>query len=122
MRTISSVLSLMRKGRSFVLLLPFVALYGYYLRMWDVDAGEAILFCPIRRYLGFRCIGCGIQHALHYLLNGDVRSAFFSNPVLPSIMPVVLMICVFAKNPMPRIIGMALVAVCATVARNIIGV
>jgi hypothetical protein len=35
--------------------------------------------CPVRRYLGVYCPGCGSTHALKALFNGDIKLAAQSN-------------------------------------------
>jgi hypothetical protein len=38
--------------------------------------------CPVYKFIGIRCPGCGSQRALHQLLNGDLKSAFGYNQLL----------------------------------------
>ncbi len=60
-------------------LLAVVLLAVY--RFWD--PGEyAFPACPVHRFTGLLCPGCGSQRALHRLLNGELSAAFRYNPLL----------------------------------------
>ncbi len=43
--------------------------------------------CPFLQITGLKCPGCGSQRAVHFLLNGRLRAAFFENPLLVAIIP-----------------------------------
>lgn len=38
--------------------------------------------CAFKTLTGYSCPGCGGQRALHSLLNGEIKQAFFYNPIL----------------------------------------
>lgn len=38
-------------------------------------------YCPIKYFLGFPCPGCGTTRAIRYLQHGDLRVAFYTNPL-----------------------------------------
>ena len=45
------------------------------------ESSSFLLKCPFKTFTGFDCPGCGSQRALHSLLHGEFRSAFFYNPL-----------------------------------------
>jgi hypothetical protein len=45
--------------------------------------------CPLHRYTGLWCPGCGTTRALHQLLHGNVAAAFQFNPLAISLLPVI---------------------------------
>ncbi len=50
----------------------------------EFTPGEAKYFpdCPFKKITGLDCAGCGSQRAVHYILNGDIKSAWAMNPLL----------------------------------------
>lgn len=46
-----------------------------------------IVRCPFRTFLGVRCPGCGMTHALVALLRGDIRRAMRFNPFVLVLVP-----------------------------------
>lgn len=44
--------------------------------------------CPIERFFGIPCPGCGMSSALYHLLRGDWRSAYFFHPALFILIPI----------------------------------
>ena len=46
--------------------------------------------CPVRWLTGLSCPGCGVQRAVHALLNGHPAEAFACNPFLAVAVPYVL--------------------------------
>ncbi|MDD6157568.1 MAG: DUF2752 domain-containing protein [Lachnospiraceae bacterium] len=54
--------------------------------------------CLFRLVTGWKCPGCGITHMLVELLRGDIRAAFFCNPVLACILPYVGFRLIFEKK------------------------
>ncbi|MEG0499640.1 MAG: DUF2752 domain-containing protein [Rikenellaceae bacterium] len=61
--------------------------------------------CFTYQWFGIRCPGCGTQRALHSLLSGDLKAAFFYNPLMVLSVPYLLMAIVLdsksirAKHP-----------------------
>jgi hypothetical protein len=55
----------------------------------DPDAGGLIL-CPYRALTGLACPGCGMTRATHFLLRGDLASAWAYNPLLFLAVPLVV--------------------------------
>lgn len=39
-----------------------------------------MLSCYFKEYLGIECPGCGMQRAFFYLLEGNLKESFASNP------------------------------------------
>lgn len=56
--------------------------------------------CMLKTLTGYDCPSCGIQRALHALLNGEFKAAFWLNPFLAFILPyvVVLLYTVLSKD------------------------
>ena len=59
--------------------------------VFAVDPARTSLFppCPLHRYTGLWCPGCGTTRALHQLLHGNFAAAFRFNPLAISLLPVV---------------------------------
>lgn len=49
---------------------------------------EYMLPCLTKQYLGFDCMGCGLQRAAVFLIKGDFANAFH---MYPGIFPLVLL-------------------------------
>ncbi len=59
--------------------------------------------CPILRFTGFYCAGCGGQRMVHSLLRGDFSAAFHHNPYLFVLCPLaavyaVVEVCRYGKG------------------------
>lgn len=65
-----------------LLLLALCFLVGYLLLFTLTGVG---LFCPVKRYLGLSCPGCGITHALACLLVFDFKGMLSHNLFSPFI-------------------------------------
>lgn len=52
--------------------------------------------CLLYRMTGFECPSCGVQRAVHALLNGEVKKAIEYNPFLTAAIPYLLGI-IYAK-------------------------
>lgn len=67
-----------------------------------VDPAEADYFprCTMKMLTGWECPGCGVQRAIHELLNGRVAAAFVLNPFLFVVAPylLALVVCSVAKQ------------------------
>ena len=48
--------------------------------------------CPFRVWTGLYCPGCGTLRATHYLLNGQLNTAFRCQPLLISLSPVLVLL------------------------------
>ena len=46
------------------------------------------LFCPIYRFLGLYCPGCGVSRLCIHLLHGEIGSAFSSNCAVFCLLPI----------------------------------
>jgi len=53
--------------------------------VWYFDPTTASFFpfCPLLRFTGFACPGCGLTRGLHALLHGDVLTALDFNALIP---------------------------------------
>ncbi|HET8810529.1 MAG TPA: DUF2752 domain-containing protein [Flavobacteriaceae bacterium] len=47
-----------------------------------------MLTCPTKKYLGFDCLGCGLQRSVFLLLKGEFVEAFY---MYPAIYPMLLL-------------------------------
>ena len=52
--------------------------------------------CPLHRFTGLNCPGCGGLRAMHHLLHGRWLTAFHCNPLLVTALPVMLAVVVSA--------------------------
>ena len=59
--------------------------------VFAIDPERVSIFppCPLHRYTGLWCPGCGTTRALHQLLHGNVAAAFWFNPLAISLLPVI---------------------------------
>ena len=59
--------------------------------VFAIDPARVSLFppCPLHRYTGLWCPGCGTTRALHQLFHGNVATAFRFNPLAISLLPVI---------------------------------
>lgn len=48
------------------------------------------LFCPIRRFLGISCPGCGVSRMFFHLYRLEIAEAFASNCVVFCLLPIAL--------------------------------
>ena len=53
--------------------------------VWYFDPTKAGFFpyCPLLRFTGFACPGCGLTRGFHALLHGDVMTALDFNALIP---------------------------------------
>ena len=49
--------------------------------------------CVFYRITGFKCPGCGITHMVLTLLEMDIRTAFYSHPMLFVLLPLLIVVC-----------------------------
>lgn len=54
-----------------------------------------MLPCMNKKYLGFECMGCGIQRSIALILRGEFVEAFF---MYPAIYPLVLLFSLLILN------------------------
>lgn len=56
--------------------------------------------CPFYLFTGYQCPSCGVQRAVHALLNGDIKVAFWHNPFLAFAIPYILLLVLtsYAKS------------------------
>jgi len=59
------------------------------------SVGAPVLFppCPLHALTGLHCPGCGTLRALHQMLHGNLRTAFWLNPLMVSSLPFVAYWC-----------------------------
>ncbi|MBN2686252.1 MAG: DUF2752 domain-containing protein [Pontiellaceae bacterium] len=58
--------------------------------IWQMPPEKNALIpsCPVLRYTGFHCSGCGSLRAIHSLLHGDLGRAWTMNPLTVLLIPV----------------------------------
>lgn len=56
---------------------------------------EYMLPCLNKKYLGFECMGCGIQRSIAHLFKGEFIDAFM---MYPAIYPLLALLSVLALN------------------------
>lgn len=56
--------------------------------LWYFDPAKAGFFppCPLLRFTGFACPGCGLTRGFHALLHGDVLTALDFNALIPLVL------------------------------------
>lgn len=68
--------------------------------------------CPFLKFLNIRCTACGVTHAWIYLVGGNVKAAFKSNPMfLP--LTVLFLRIVHCELKKERLKGTELAIYCA---------
>lgn len=92
--------------------------------------------CIFYSITGYKCPGCGTQRSLHYLLNGDIASAFKSNALIMTAIPFMIYgtaVSIFKNSnekckklyrvsfSIPVIATIVVITVLFTVFRNIYG-
>ena len=53
------------------------------LRLWVPPEGAAFVFCPLRRFAGLPCPGCGLTRAFAHLAKGEWSAAVRDHPLAP---------------------------------------
>ena len=63
------------------------------------DPGDCVFFpqCILYRLTGIKCLACGMQRAVHNLLNGDIIAAVHHNAFLVFVAPI-LICCSFVSR------------------------
>lgn len=56
---------------------------------------EYMLPCLNKKYLGFECMGCGIQRSISLLFKGEFTEAFF---MYPAIFPLIALLGILLIN------------------------
>ena len=74
------------------LLLVSGAIFAMAIALFFMDPAEGNFYppCPFHRLTGLHCPGCGSLRAVHQLLHGHWAAAFSLNPVMVSLLPVLL--------------------------------
>ena len=67
-----------RSGAVILLFLLLAVVYANF----DPELVDFFPACPFHSLTGVLCPGCGSQRALHHLLNLQVQSAYYYNPLL----------------------------------------
>jgi len=67
-----------------------IAIGATYLFIFEPGKSGFFPACPFRLLTGFTCPGCGSTRGLHYLLHGDVVTAFEFNPLMVLSLPFLL--------------------------------
>ena len=56
---------------------------------------DYMLPCLTKKFLGYECMGCGIQRSVSLLLKGQFLDAFF---MYPAIYPLIVLLVILAYN------------------------
>ncbi len=85
-----------------VAIVLFIAVYDSY----NPTITKWMPKCPSMLLFGVECPGCGTQRAIHSILNGEFRAAFFYNPLMVLSVPYILLLLLseitFMKIRYPR--------------------
>jgi hypothetical protein len=82
------VLLVKRFAFGFIIFVMLAGL-GFAYKKFD-PAKHSFPACPFLKVTGYKCPGCGSQRAIHHLLNGDIKQAFYLNPLLILAIPYIL--------------------------------
>lgn len=108
------------------------ALLGTWLRFTSWRPYHLQPFCPIHRYTGLLCPGCGATHALAALLHGRLLEALHRNPLVLALLPLAVLYAALAYSraltgrsptwptlPRPALIALYCLTAGFTIARNL---
>lgn len=70
----------------------------YYIDPANSELARLMPKCPLKSLTGYDCPSCGIQRAIHALLNGDFKAAFWVNPFLTLIFPYLIAVIYVAVS------------------------
>lgn len=65
-----------------ILLFSVIIAFIFIYKKYDPANNNIFPKCPINYFTGYKCPGCGSQRALHELLNGNLKNAFYQNQLL----------------------------------------
>lgn len=65
---------------------------------------EYMLSCPTKKYLGFECLGCGLQRSVVLLFKGEFAEAFFMFPAIYPLLLLGSMIVIHQFSPLKNIV------------------
>ena len=82
---------------AFVLVVVFIVFIVFIYGNYNPEENSFFPKCVLYRMTGFECPSCGVQRAVHSLLNGDFKKAFWYNPFLFFALPYVLAV-IYAKK------------------------
>lgn len=71
----------------FALIAGSVLLFYFY---YNPQSKSFLIKCPFKFFTGLDCPGCGSQRALHSLLHGEIKEAFYFNPLFILAIPYLL--------------------------------
>lgn len=121
--------------KTFVIIFLVIAAVLVY-HLFNPEENNFYPKCIIYSLTGYKCPGCGTQRSLHYLLNGDIASAFKSNALIMAALPFIIygvVISIFKNRnqkfkklyrvsfSVPVIAVIVLITVLFTIFRNIYG-
>lgn len=91
--------------RSFIIIALLAGLLVLLVIYKHFDPLEFSFFpkCPVKHFTGLDCPGCGGQRAVHHLLNGDFKEAFYQNPLLFFLAPYIVLGFYLQLIPKPTI-------------------
>jgi Protein of unknown function (DUF2752) len=85
---------IVRRPLAVVLIWLGIVSGAIYLFIFEPGRSGIFLDCPFRLLTGFNCPGCGTTRGLHHLLHGDLAGAFWFNPLMMLVLPVLLFVLV----------------------------
>ncbi|MFH1074517.1 MAG: DUF2752 domain-containing protein [Candidatus Firestonebacteria bacterium] len=96
------------KSTAIGLIIIFLVLTGM---LFFFSPGEGSLYppCPTHYLTKFSCPGCGSLRAVHNLLHGNIKAAFFFNPLIVLALPLLAvwfllyLLKLFLKVKLPKI-------------------
>jgi len=88
-----------KKGKFifYPLIITSIFLGLFLLKRFNPSDVSFFLECPFKKITGYDCAGCGSQRAVHFILNGDFKSAWTMNPLLMLSLPYVIFGLIYQK-------------------------
>ena len=92
-------------GSLLAVLIISVGVIVYY--VFDPSTHQLFPKCIFLSITGYKCIGCGMQRAIHSLLHGDLLQAIGYNAFFVSCLPVIalFLISALSRNRLQRLYG-----------------
>lgn len=89
----------LKKAVFFSSILSVIIIAIYMLKNYHPEESALFPRCPSKYITGFDCPGCGLQRAIHSLLNGNLSNAFNYNQLFFILIPYGIAVGIFEWIP-----------------------